>query len=421
VKRARVYVNLGVFAALFFVLLVEATRSIITVGAITHPYTLNAQFTNGIGVLKYSEVAYLGVPVGEVAKVTRVPGGVNVMMSIGKKYHLPQGSIAGLGRKSAIGEQYIDFEPPAAYHGQNGPWYPAGYTVPMAPDPAHPEKGYTTVPLEFSEFLRSAANLIGAIPADALSNLVHQAAIGLNGRTDSLRALTEGGDKLSGELVTRTQTINQLLTNNTKLTHLVTDHRQSLGQSITDLKNVAQTLQAAQGDTSRLLDKGAPLLQQVADIVAAEKGNLDCSLKSLANLIDMSTTPRKQQELTALLDVGPRAFNGVWDSLDFGAGPTGTNYSGPWIRVGMVNNSSNPAPQYVPTRSQPVPPPVAACSSPLRPDAPTYRPTNVSAVLGTGRRPLPPVVGYLMMSLCLALAALAVLRRRAFTRPRRIQ
>jgi phospholipid/cholesterol/gamma-HCH transport system substrate-binding protein len=415
VKKARTRVNLGVFGALFIILLVEATRSIVTVGAITHPYNLNAQFTNGIGVLKHSEVDYLGVPVGEVSTVSRVPGGVNVKMSIEKKDRLPQGSVASLGRKSAIGEQYINFEPPAAYRGDHGPWYPAGYTVPMTADPSHPEKGYTTVPLEFSELLRSAASLIGAIPPDALSNVIHQLAIGLNGRTDSLRALTEGGDKLSAELVTRTQAINQLITNNTRLTHLVTDHRQSLGQSLIDLRLVAATLQAAQGDTSRLLDKGAPLLQQTADIIAAEKANLDCSLKSLGTLIDMSTTARKEQELTVLLDVGPQAFNDVWDSIDFGPGPSGTG-TGPWIRVGMVNNSSHPAPQYVPPRAQPVPPPVAACASPLRPVAPNYRPANVSAVFGTGRGPIPPAAADAILALSLALAAIAVFRQRAFKR-----
>jgi phospholipid/cholesterol/gamma-HCH transport system substrate-binding protein len=178
VKRTRVFVNLGVFAFLFLVLLVEATRSIITIGAITHPYVLNAQFANGIGVLTHSEVAYLGVPIGEVNTVNRVPGGVNVRLSIDKKQRIPQGSVAALGRKSAIGEQYIDFEPPSGYQGSHGPWYPPGYTVPMSEDPAHPERGYTTVPLEFSELLRSAANLLGAIPPDALANLLHDAAIG---------------------------------------------------------------------------------------------------------------------------------------------------------------------------------------------------------------------------------------------------
>jgi phospholipid/cholesterol/gamma-HCH transport system substrate-binding protein len=410
---------------LFLILLVEATRSIISVGAITHPYTLNAEFSNGIGVLTHSEVAYLGVPVGEVATVKRVPGGVVVRMAVNKDHRIPTGSIAALGRKSAIGEQYINFSPPTGYQGNHGPYYPAGYTVPMALDPAHPDKGYTTVPLEFSELLRSAANLIGSIPPDALATLVHDAAIGLNGRSDSLRAMAESGDKLSATLVTRTQALNQLITNNTKLTHVVTDHRQSLGQSLTDLRQVAATLQAAQGDTNQLLDKGTPLLQQVADIVAAQKGNLDCSLKYLNQLIDLTSTPRKVNELTALLDLGPTGFADVWSTLDRNdPGPTGVpGGAGPWIRVGFIVNTqtapawpANPSDKVDQDLNFPTPPPVGPCTSPLRPDPPNYRPA--SAVFGMGQGPLPPVAADILLGLCLALAAMAVLRRRSFAGPR---
>jgi len=55
----RIYVNLAVFGVIFLVMLVEATRSIISVGAIQHPYPLSAEFPNAFGVLVHSEVDYL--------------------------------------------------------------------------------------------------------------------------------------------------------------------------------------------------------------------------------------------------------------------------------------------------------------------------------------------------------------------------
>jgi hypothetical protein len=223
--------------------------------------------------------------------------------------------------------------------------------------------------------------------------------------------------------VTRTQAINQLITNNTRLTHVVTDHRQSLGQSLIDLRAVAATLQASQSDTSQLLDQGAPLLQQTADIVASQKTNLDCDLHDLGQLIDLTSTPRKVQELTTLLDVGPTAFGDVWSSLDVGPGPAGTDssYSGPWIRVGLTSNPNNGVGPYPPNPNDsvdhdqvaPPPPAVGPCQSRLRPDAVNYRPTNVSAQ-STLAGPLPTAAGDVMLGLSGALAAMAVLRRRAF-------
>ena len=398
--RRRVYINLAVFGAVFLVMLVEATRSIISVGAIQHPYGMSAEFSNAFGVLVHSEVDYLGVPVGEVSSSSRIPGGVVVRMSINKSQQIPDQSTAAIARKSAIGEQYVEFAPPAGYSG-GGPYYRAGTVVPMS---------RTAVPIEFSEFLRSASALISSIPPDDVGSLVHEAAVGLNGRTQSLRDLAESGDKLAATFASRTQTLDRLIANSTTLTHVVTQHRDSLGQSLSDLHQVADTLAAAKGDTSALLDKGSALILETADLVASQKGNLDCILKDLNPVLDLTSTVRKQQELAALLDVGPAAFAGVWDSVDF-------EQDGPWVRVGLITNSNNPPRQYNPPKTLPVAAPAPACSSPLRPAPVDYRPPAGSGVAGGRAGPLPPAGGELLLVLSVVLAGLAVLRHRAGLRP----
>src|SRR2546423_786901 len=83
----------------------------------------------------------------------------------------PAGSTANIFRKSAIGEQYVDFEPPAGYSGTAGPFYKDGATIPLE---------RTTTPLEFSELLRSASAVIGSIDPNDVTVLLHEAAIGLN-------------------------------------------------------------------------------------------------------------------------------------------------------------------------------------------------------------------------------------------------
>ena len=409
-RRPRVWINLALFGGLFIFMLIEATRSIITVGAISHPYTLNAEFSDSIGVIKHSEVDYLGVPLGEVSSIKRVPGGVRVHMSIQKDRQIPVGSTANLGRKSAIGEQFVDFEPPLGYSGNHGPYYASGYTLPITAPPSNAMAGSTSIPLQFDALLRSAGTLLNAINPQALGSVVHEAAIGLNGRTDSLRTLADSGNQLSTALVSKTAAINQLITTGTRLTHTVTEHRGSLGQSLTDLSQVAATLQQMQGDTNQLLDKGDPLLQQTADIVANQKANLDCDLKYLGNLIDLTSTPRKQQELTTLLDVAPKAFAQVTDTIDFNSpGPAGTGFSGPWVRVGLVLNSTSPALQYNPPKPEPPPPPVPGCSSPLKAAPANYRPASFRTTLPVPRPMVPPGVADGVVLLCLGLVVAATL------------
>jgi len=371
VKRSRVRLNLVFFTILFLLLLIEATRAIISVGAISHPYRLSAVFTNANGVVTHDEVDYLGVPFGEVSSVDRDPadGGAIVHLSMAKGHLIPEGSTAHLDLKSTIGEQYINFQPPAGYHGGDGPYYPAGFKVPVAD---------TTTPVQFAQLLQSATTLLQAIPADQLQQLVAQLSIGLQGTADSLRTLIQSGDRLSGALVTRTQALNQLLVNSTALVHEVTDHRASLDESLVDLTQVAATLQAIQPSTNQLLDTASPLFQTVANLVAASEGNLDCTLKGLNPLLDLTSSPAKLKDLSTLLDVGPQAFAGVNDSVDFDSGPSGTGLSGAWLRVGLVLNTTNPAVLYNPVHTFPTPATVATCTSALKPVTADYRPTDIS-------------------------------------------
>ncbi len=412
-KRSRVRLNLLFFVVLFAFLLFEATRSIITVGQVTHPYQLSAVFTDANGVVAHDEVDYLGVAYGEVSSVSRDPadGGAIVKMAMTKGRQIPMGSVAHLDLKSTLGEQYVNFEPPAGYTGSHGPYYPPGFEIPVKD---------TTTPVQFSQLLQSATSLLQAIPADQLRSLIANLAVSLQGTADSLRVLVQSGDQLSGALASKTQAINQLLTNSTRLVRVVTDHRVSLDQSLVDLTQVAATLQSIQPTTLRLLDTADPLLRSVANVVAAAQGHLDCTLKGLNPLLDLTSNPRKLQELATLLDVGPRAFTGINDSVDFDAGPSGTGLRGAWLRVGVTLNSNNPAVLYNPVHTFPLPQATPSCTSALHPVAGDYRPTNISARFPVLSGDLSGPAADALTGACLGLLGLAFARRRrAWRRLRR--
>jgi phospholipid/cholesterol/gamma-HCH transport system substrate-binding protein len=393
VKR-RVWVNLAFFAVLFVVMVGWLTQRVVSFNTLDRPYSLSAEFSNAFGVLPNAEVTYLGVTYGRVSTVERIPGGVRIGMQIDRGRRIPEGADASVLRKSAIGEQYVDFSPPPNAGG-GGPWYASGTVLPMAK---------THVPLEFSELLRSASALVSSIPPQSVADLLEAASVGLQGRTDSLRALAEGGDKLTAALATRTDALDRLAGNGTALTHVVAEHRGSLGQSLTDLRDIADSLRNARGDTTVLLDRGSRLLTQVADVVAHQKANLDCDLKTLELVTDTATTPERLAGLRALLRVGPTAFARVWDARDVDTtGP----YPGVWVRVGFVANPvHNKPPQFVPPKDVPVVKAVPGCASPLRP-------SGVNYTLGPlGAAPaLPPVAGDALLVLLLSAAGAAIVLR----------
>jgi len=392
----RTKANLATFVLVSLLFLAWAVRNIVSVDRINRPYHLHADVASSVGLLPGSEVDYLGVSYGSVDHVRRVAGAVRVDLKIDHGKRVPEGAVANVLRKSVLGEQFIDFTPPDGYKG-GGPYYRAGTVLPA---------DKTTIPLEFSELLRSAGRLVASVSPDAVQTLVHELAVGLDGRADDFRALTDAGDRISQTLAERTQALDRLATNNTKLTHTVTEHRDSFS-SITDLRNLAQSLKNARGNTDVLLERGAQLLQITADLVASHTADLDCDLKTLTLLTDVTTTPGRLQGLATVLTVSPKAFDQLFDATDIEPGPPG----GParrWVRVGLINNPTyNPAPQFVPPRQLPPVAVVAACSSPLKPVG-TY--TIAATLAATGTR-LPATGGSALLALALALVAGAVVLR----------
>ena len=373
VKTTRIAVNLGVFTLAFAVMVYWAVNNIVSVDRLEQPYPVSAEFTNAFGILPNAEVTYLGVTYGQVSSVERIEGGVLISMQIKRGREIPAGSTANIYRKSAIGEPYVDFAPPP---GDRDGVIEPGTRLPIE---------RTTVPLEFSELLRSASNLISAVPPDAVARLLDEASTGLQGRTDSLRQLTQAGDKLAASLAERTEVLDRLATNNTRLTSVFTDHRRSLGQTLVDLRQVADSLKNAKGDVNVLLERGSRLLGQAADVVSNQKGNLDCTLKVLELVLDRTTPPEELAYLRALLRVGPTAFAQLWDTRDV---ETTGPYPGVWVRVGFIANPTyNPPAQYVPPRTLPAAAQPAACASTLAPSGsyrPTAAPSGGSGLAATG-------------------------------------
>ena len=385
----RIAANLVIFTLGFLVMMYWAVNNVVSVDRIDQPYKLSADFANAFGVLPNAEVTYLGVAAGQVKSVDRIPGGVRIDMLIKKDKRIPEGSTAHISRKSAIGEPYIDFTP-ARGAKRGSASYKAGTRLPMAK---------TSVPLEFSELLRSASALVEAVPPEAVATLLREASAGLQGRTDSLRELTTSGDKLAASLAARTDALDRLATNNTRLTRVFTEHRQSLGQAVSDLRQVADSLDNAKGDVGVLLDRGSRLLGETANIVANQKGNLDCSLKVLQLVVERTSTPEQIAHLVALLKIGPQAFDQAWAAREI---ETTGPFPGVWVRVGfLVNPTVNPPVQYPTPKELPMVAPVQLCASPLIGGGsyrPAAAPQGVVAQLAATGGPGALVVGLLLLA-----------------------
>ena len=387
----RTLINLVFFLAVFFVMCGWAVQNIVTIDRIDQPYTVTGEFAAASGILPNAEVAYLGVHYGRVTSVERktgedncgklagapVSGCVKMTMKLDRdKKDIPKDGIARIFRKSAIGEPYIDFNPPAGFDpkkAQPSDFLRNGDNVPI---------DHTQNPLEFSELLRSAGNLLSHIDARKAGTLIHELALALDGRGDSLRELTIAADDLSATFAEKTDVLDRLATNNTRLTHVVGEHANDFGSALTNLSLLADSLRNANGDTAVLLDQGSQLMGQLADLVDSQKSNLDCILHDLSHVIEATSTPERVTGTKDLLEIGPGAFDLVVASIDNEA-------DGPWARVNLLADAENPAPQYVPPHELPPILDVPPCASTVPASSgPDFVPSQVAAATTTTTRSL---------------------------------
>jgi phospholipid/cholesterol/gamma-HCH transport system substrate-binding protein len=373
----RILANLVVFVTVFLVMCVWAVRNVVTFDAVERPYELEIDLQAASGLAPGAEVAYLGVNYGRVGDIELVDGGVRATLKIDDGREIPRGSVASVFRKSAIGEPYIDFQPPAEFDfddADEADFYQPGDVVPVED---------TRNPIEFSELLRTASALISEIEPDRAATLLHELALALDGRGDDLREMTEASDTLAATFAERTDVLDRLAVNNTRLTHVLAEHRGSLGQSISDLAALAESLRNASGDTQVLLDRGTQLLAEVGDLVADARPSLDCVLANLVVVNDRSAEPAQLDNLALHLDIGPAAYAQFATTQDI-------EVDGPWVRVNLTNHSENPARQYEPPLELPAVPAVPSCpgvraaSSSTATPATDFRPAEVLAAPGGG-------------------------------------
>src|SRR3712207_134096 len=87
-------------------------------------FTVNATLPSSGGLFEGSEVTYRGVKIGKVSRMTATRDGIALQLKLEEGTKLPVDSPMYVHNLSAVGEQYLDFEPPD----DEGPYAEEGTT-----------------------------------------------------------------------------------------------------------------------------------------------------------------------------------------------------------------------------------------------------------------------------------------------------
>ena len=121
---------------------------------------MTAHFDQSGGIFTGAEVTYRGVGIGQVSEMKLTDKGVDVLLSIEKDSDkIPADSVALVGNKSAVGEQYVELQPQT----DDGPYLKDGSEI-DTPD--------TQIPVSTTEILTNLDNLVQSVPQADLRTVV---------------------------------------------------------------------------------------------------------------------------------------------------------------------------------------------------------------------------------------------------------
>ncbi len=235
-------------------------------------YTVHMDLADSGGIFPNAEVSYRGVPVGRVGEMRLTPDGLQVDLELDTGGpDIPASTRAVVANRSAIGEQFVDFQPVT----DAGPFLKDGSTIPV-------DRTSTPVPIE--DLFESVSGLTDSIPVDALKTTFTELGTALNGRGPELRSLVQSVNSFTEEASENLPQTLGLITDSVTVLGTQSEQSSAIRDYSTDLDRIAAQLKQSDPDVRRLIGTATSASDESGDFIA--KGGDDiASLLAGANVV----------------------------------------------------------------------------------------------------------------------------------------
>lgn len=196
------------------------------------------------GLFVGSAVDYRGVKIGKVTAMTPTREGVDVQLTLQHGTRLPTDAALEVHNLSAVGEQYLDFQPTDS----DGPY---------AEDGTRFEAGPEALPVPTSELLVELDRFVGSVDKPALRDVVRELGTMFEGTGRPLQRLLDDGGRFVDTAAAHTDQTIRLLDRGLVVLRTQADGAQQIRDFSRGLKEVAATLRGSDGDLRTVL-QGTP-------------------------------------------------------------------------------------------------------------------------------------------------------------------
>jgi phospholipid/cholesterol/gamma-HCH transport system substrate-binding protein len=235
-------------------------------------YTVVAHFEDSGGIFAGGEVTYRGVRIGKVEKLELTDSGVDVYLDIDNKYDdIPADTLALVGNRSAVGEQYVELQPKT----DDKPFLKDESQIPVE---------NTELPISTKALLTDLSNTVQSVDRDALRTTVNELGQAFAGTGEDLQKIIDTGNSFIETADENFDVTTALIKDSNTVLRGQIASESAIRNFASQLSLFSGTLAAADPDLRRVIDSGSFAANQLRTFLEAN----DVELSELIR--DLTTT-----------------------------------------------------------------------------------------------------------------------------------
>ncbi len=257
--------------------------------------TVHATLPTSGGLYEGSEVTYRGVKIGKVSKMTATRDGVTLDLALKEGTELPKDSPMYVHNLSAVGEQYLDFEPPD----DKGPYVEAGDTLAGSAD---------SMPVDEGELLIELNSFVSSVDKQNLQVLVRELGTMFQNTGESLQVLLDNGSTFIHEASAHTAETRALLDDGLTVLQTQEGEGENIRAFSSDLAKITESLKDSDADLRTTLSDTPATARELDKLLIDLEPTLPVLLANATSVSQIGLT--HVAGLEQLLVVFPRVIAG---------------------------------------------------------------------------------------------------------------
>ena len=243
-RRTKIQLMIFVVITLFGVTFVGARYAQLDKAFYDDNYTVTASFADSGGIFAGGEVTYRGVTVGTVSKLALTDAGVDVVLDIDKGYdEIPADTLAVVGNRSAVGEQYVELQPQR----DDGPYLHNGSVI---------DQQDTRLPIATDTLLTHLSETVESVDKDDLKTTVDELGAAFAGTGEDLQTIIDSGTSFINAANDNFDVTTALIRDSNTVLHGQIDSESAIRNFSSQLQAFSSVLAGADPDLRHLIDTG---------------------------------------------------------------------------------------------------------------------------------------------------------------------